>query len=100
MRANELTLPELVLLAQAVAADDAAHGKVLVDAELLMALVNHNDVLRSAHSIAAREGKDTSWATFSPRVGSVLAFHHDDVNAAKAILATLPPPPTEKTNVG
>ncbi|MEN6548928.1 MAG: hypothetical protein ABFE07_23025 [Armatimonadia bacterium] len=54
--------------------------------ELRQALVNHNDVLRSAHAVAARRGADTNWDTFSPRIGSVLAFHHETVSAARNAL--------------
>jgi hypothetical protein len=54
--------------------------------ELRQALVNHNDALRSAHAVAARKGADTNWATLSPRIGSVLSFHHDTVNAARNAL--------------
>lgn len=55
-------------------------------ADLQQALVNHNDVLRSAYQIAAREGESTNWEGFTKRAGSVLAFHLEEVNAAREAL--------------
>jgi len=57
--------------------------------ELQQALVNHNDVLRSAYQIAARQGNSTDWDGFTKRAGSVLHFHHDEVNAARAAIAAI-----------
>ncbi|OHC97742.1 MAG: hypothetical protein A2792_09920 [Sphingomonadales bacterium RIFCSPHIGHO2_01_FULL_65_20] len=56
---------------------------------LQQALVNHNDVLRSAYQIAARQGNSTDWDGFTKRAGSVLHFHHDEVNAARAAIAAI-----------
>lgn len=56
---------------------------------LQQALVNHNDVLRSAYQIAARQGNSTDWDGFTKRAGSVLHFHHDEVNAARAAIAAM-----------
>lgn len=57
------------------------------EAVLQQALVNHNDVLRSAYQIAARKGEQTEWEGFTLRAGSVLHFHHDEVNDARAAIA-------------
>lgn len=57
--------------------------------KLQQALVNHNDVLRSAYQIAARQGNSTDWDGFTKRAGSVLHFHHDEVNAASAAIAAI-----------
>lgn len=56
---------------------------------LQQALVNHNDVLRSAYQIAARQGNSTDWDGFTKRAGSVLHSHHDEVNAARAAIAAM-----------
>ena len=53
---------------------------------LRQALVNHNDVLRSAYQIAARKGAQTEWEGFTLRAGSVLHFHHEEVEATRAAL--------------
>jgi hypothetical protein len=44
--------------------------------KLREALVEANDVLRSMHGIAAREGADTSWPTIRTRLKQVLERQH------------------------
>lgn len=56
---------------------------------LRQALVNQNDVLRSAYQIAARKGAQTEWEGFTLRAGSVLHFHHEEVEAARAALSEM-----------
>tara|TARA_R110000868_G_C10370625_1_gene718327 strand:- start:145 stop:366 length:222 start_codon:yes stop_codon:yes gene_type:complete len=55
------------------------------------ALVEHNDLLRSALSIAKREGVDgeiasTNWDAYYNRVAVVLKRHHQTANDARAAL--------------
>ncbi|WP_095090561.1 hypothetical protein [Mesorhizobium sophorae] len=51
------------------------------------ALVDHNNILRSAFQIAGREGKETNWTAFAQNVSSTLAKHHATTNQARAALA-------------
>ena len=70
--------------------DEAAEALTTAQAEieaLRQALVNHNDVLRSAYQIAARKGAQTEWEGFTLRAGSVLHFHHEEVERARAALS-------------
>jgi hypothetical protein len=60
-------------------------------ARLEGALVEHNDLLRSALSIAKREGVDgeiasTNWDAYYNRVAVVLKRHHQTANDARAAL--------------
>lgn len=75
--------------AAAINARIAARPAANVVKALQQALVNHNDVLRSAYQIAARQGNSTDWDGFTKRAGSVLHFHHDEVNAARAAIAAM-----------
>ena len=75
--------------AEAAEAEAAAlRAKV---ARLEGALVEHNDLLRSALSIAKREGVDgeiasTNWDAYYNRVAVVLKRHHQTANDARAAL--------------
>ncbi len=69
-----------------VALRNTAEALIAEVEELRAALVNHNDVLRSAYQIAARKGAQTEWDGFTKRAGSVLHFHHEEVEAARAAL--------------
>lgn len=40
------------------------------------ALAEANEVLRSAYSVAARQGKETNWEAFTNRVDGVLKAQH------------------------
>jgi Lar family restriction alleviation protein len=55
-------------------------------AELEAALIQHNDRLRSAVSIAEREGKDTNWLAFRGNCHYTLAEYHELVNGCRAAL--------------
>lgn len=44
--------------------------------KLMKMLKEVNDVLRSAHSIASREGKETNWPAFTKRVAAILEQQH------------------------
>ena len=75
-------------LAKAEAERDALRERV---ARLEGALVEHNDLLRSALSIAKREGVDgeiasTNWDAYYNRVAVVLKRHHQTANDARAAL--------------
>lgn len=75
-------------LAPAEAERDALRERV---ARLEGALVEHNDLLRSALSIAKREGVDgeiasTNWDAYYNRVAVVLKRHHQTANDARAAL--------------
>lgn len=64
-------------------------------ARLEGALVEHNDLLRSALSIAKREGVDgeiasTNWDAYYNRVAVVLKRHHQTANDARAALTDVP----------
>ena len=55
------------------------------------ALVEHNDLLRSALAIAKREGIEgqiasTNWDAYYSRVAAVLEHHHQTANDARAAL--------------
>lgn len=54
---------------------------------LQQALVDHNDQLRSAHSVAFRDGAKTNWQAFRGAVTYTLAEHHETVVAAREALA-------------
>lgn len=82
---SEETQPEAIAAWNTRTAAEAASKAEI--AELAQALANHNDVLRSAYQIAARKGRDTEWDGFTKRAGSVLHFHHDEVERARALLA-------------
>lgn len=69
-----------------VAAQDVA-ALVEENKRLQQALVDHNDRLRSAHSVAFRDGAETNWQTFRGAVTYTLAEHHETVVAARAALA-------------
>jgi len=43
---------------------------------VLEALDEYNCLLRSAHAIAEREGKDTNWEAFTNRLKAALKKHH------------------------
>lgn len=51
--------------------------------EILKALVEHNDMLRSAHSVATRRGQQTNWSAFTSRVLEVLTTGHQASNLAR-----------------
>jgi len=53
---------------------------------LAEALVDHNDRLRSAQSIAFRDGKDTNWQSFRGECTYTLAEHHEIVNNCRSLL--------------
>ncbi len=60
---------------------------------LAAALVEHNDLLRSALAIAKREGVEgriasTNWDAYYNRVAVVLKRHHRTANEARAALTT------------
>lgn len=93
-------------IAQAVAADDAAHGKVLVDGWRGIESAPREQLILVAHH------PDNYW-----RGRVVIGFAHSDYNGHKDVICEdgragppirpspthwmpLPPPPTEKTNVG
>ena len=71
--------------AAAVIAADRA-GLVAEVERLREALVQHNDRLRSAAQVAARDGQDTNWKTFRGQITYTLAEYHDLVNEARAAL--------------
>ena len=71
--------------AAAVIAADRA-GLVAEVERLREALVQHNDRLRSAAQVAARDGQDTNWKTFRGQITYTLAEYHDLVIAARAAL--------------
>lgn len=61
------------------------------NARLRAALIDHNDLLRSAFQIAKREGVDgltasTNWDAYYNRVAVVLKKHHEISNQARAAL--------------
>lgn len=61
-------------------------------AKLVEALVEHNDLLRSAFEIAKREGvkgkiASTNWDAYYNRVAVVLKRHHQTANDARAALS-------------
>ena len=65
---------------------------------LVEALVEQNELLRSAMQIAKREGVDgnvasTNWDAYYNRVAVSLKRHHDTVNQARAALAQTPTDP-------
>lgn len=73
---------------QLAAALAAERAKV---ARLVEALVEHNDLLRSAFEIAKREGvkgeiASTNWDAYYNRVAVVLKRHHQTANAARAAI--------------
>ena len=80
---------EAIARAEAAEAEAAAlRAKV---ARLEGALVEHNDLLRSALSIEKREGVDgeiasTNWDAYYNRVAVVLKRHHQTANDARAAL--------------
>lgn len=57
------------------------------EAELCEALVQHNERLRSAVQIAARDGAATNWKSFRGQCHYTLAEYHDLVNEARARLS-------------
>jgi hypothetical protein len=66
----------------------AAEAKV---ARLEGALVDHNDLLRSAFAITKREGVEceiasTNWDAYYNRAAVVLKRHHETANEARAAL--------------
>lgn len=70
-----------------------AHITMLMDERdaLRVALVDHNDLLRSASQIARREGIDgeiasTNWDAYYNRVAMVLKRHHEIANTARQAL--------------
>lgn len=69
-----------------VAAQDVA-ALVEENKRLQQALVDHNDRLRSARSVAFRDGAETNWRTFRGAVTYTLAEHHETVVAALTALA-------------
>jgi hypothetical protein len=55
--------------------------------QLREALVQHNDHLRSAAAVAARNGEDTNWLAFRGQVHYTLAEYHELVKEARAALS-------------
>lgn len=71
------------------AAEAHAEAFTAKDAEIARlreALVQHNDRLRSAASVAAREGAETNWLTFRGAVTYTLAEYHELANEARQAL--------------
>ncbi len=64
------------------AANHAAEERAKV-VKLREALLMHNDVLRSACSIAGRNGEATNWLSFRGRCHYTLAEYHELVNEAR-----------------
>ena len=50
------------------------------------ALVQHNDRLRSAAEVAARDGRETNWLSFRGQVRYTLTEYHELVKEARAEL--------------
>ena len=50
------------------------------------ALVQHNDRLRSAAEVAARDGRETNWLSFRGQVRYTLAEYHELVKEVRAEL--------------
>ena len=50
------------------------------------ALVQHNDRLRSAAAVAARDGRETNWLSFRGQVRYTLAEYHELVKESRAEL--------------
>lgn len=61
--------------AEAFAGDLAAVAREKIEA-LSKALLEYDEVLRSAHAIAQRDGESTQWESFRNRVAEVLRKHH------------------------
>lgn len=53
--------------------------------EMAVALRDHNDALRSAHSVAERQGKETDWVSFLARTKRTLEAGHSASNLARLI---------------
>ncbi len=81
-------------LAASLTAAEAERDEWQARAErLAAALVEHNDLLRSALAIAKREGVEgriasTNWDAYYNRVAVVLKRHHRTANEARAALTT------------
>lgn len=57
---------------------DLVIGQALGDADkILQLLVESNELLRSAHSIAERAGKDTNWDGFEKQLKNILEKQHE-----------------------
>lgn len=56
-------------------------------ADLQLALVDHNDALRSACQVAKRGGEATNWEGLTESLEAVLAKHHRTSNRARAAVA-------------
>jgi hypothetical protein len=69
-----------------LAADGQAMERQAENAKLREALVQHNDRLRSAASIADRDGKETNWLSFRGQCHYTLAEYHELVNEARQAL--------------
>lgn len=83
----------LIAQAPTLATDLAAALKR--EAALREALVDHNDLLRSALQIAKREGVNgevgtTNWDAYYNRVAVALKRHHQTTNDARAALGAKP----------
>jgi hypothetical protein len=62
---------------------DAAEARA---ERLRVALIEHNDALRSAHAVASREGKETNWVGLTNTIHNTLSAHHDTVVEARKAL--------------
>lgn len=51
--------------------------------DILKALTDHNDMLRSTSAVAGRYGRETNWSSFRSRVAEVLASGHQASNLAR-----------------
>ena len=88
------TMNGLTMRGDALGADQAAAAVIAREFEALEAenarlreaLVQHNDRLRSAAQVAARDGQDTNWKNFRGQITYTLAEYHDLVIAARAAL--------------
>lgn len=52
--------------------------------KLLKALLSANDLCRSAHAIAEREGKNTNWKAFKARLSKSLKVQHAAIYGEEA----------------
>jgi len=72
--------------AHAAEVDNAAPA--ITEAKLREALLMHNDALRSACSIADRNGEETNWRAFRGQCHYTLAEYHELVNECRAALGS------------
>jgi hypothetical protein len=66
--------------ADAIRSEDALAGQRAYAAFLKNHLVRANEICRSMHAIAERDGRETNWAAFRDQL-------NDELNAQQAILA-------------